>query len=142
MVDNPRVRASIEAAKRRIAAIPQAVGDSVKAQLEANADDLVATMKRYAPVSDLEQHPGQLRDSIHKYPGKHEMQVRVIADARDEKGRAIGAHVEHGHMSPAGKHVAARTFFFPVYRAMKKGMRRKLLAAGRKAAKAAFENGG
>lgn len=122
----------------RLAKIPPAVKAAVQAQLKTNVDGLVEAMKRAAPVgSDMERNPGELRDSIHSYPNpQRELSFRIIADAKDVKGRFIGGHVEWGHLTVGGRHVPAVPFFFPTYRAQKKPMRRRLADAARKSFRA------
>ncbi len=123
----------------RLARIPASVKGVVRVQLKQEVDGLVEAIKRAAPVGDgLERQPGELRDSVHSYPNqKRDLSLKVIADARDAKGRFIGAHVEFGHMTPGGHHVPAVPFFFPTYRANKRPVRRRLAAAARKAFKSA-----
>ncbi len=122
----------------RFNAIPAQITADVDGQLVVEVGDLVAAQKRAAPVSDdLEKRPGEYRDSIHSYKNPDRpLSYRIIADAKDETGEFIGPHIEHGHLAPDGSHVAAKPSFFPTYRARKKGMKRRLNAAGRKAAKA------
>ena len=125
----------------RLAAIPEAVKEAVAKQLEKEAEDMVAAMKRAAPVSsELETHPGQFRESIHSYENPDRpLSVRIIADAKDEKGSFIGPHIEFGHKKRNGKgHVAAKPSFFPTYRARKKPMQRRLTASARKVLKSMF----
>ena len=124
----------------RFARLPKAMKDAVAPVLQKEVSELVAAQRRAAPVSsDLEDTPGQFRDSINYYPNRDRpLSFRVIADARDEKGAFIGPHIEHGHKAKDGSHVAAVPSFFPTYRARKKAMQRRLNAAGRKAAKAMF----
>lgn len=117
----------------RIARIPVAVKRAVETQLDKEADDLVAAMKVNAPVNAREARPGQLRDSIHKEAGRRELQRRIVADAKDDEGHVYAAHVEHGHRSAGGSHVAGVPFFFPTYRSRKAGMKRRLNKAAKDA---------
>lgn len=126
---------------QRLRSLPPAVRKAVGAQLDTEVDDMVAAMRRAAPVDtetqDADQH---LRDSVHAYrTPQRPLSYRIIADARDsETGNFIGPHVEAGHKARDGSHVPPRPFFFPTYRARKKPMRRRLSAAGRKAVKQIF----
>lgn len=126
---------------QRFLAIPDQVAADVGKQLAKEVDEMVAAMKRAAPVSDdLEKHPGQFRDSIHAYANPDRpLSYRIIADAKDENGDFIGAHIEQGHMATLAdgsqKHVPAKPSFFPTYRARKKRMRARLASAGTRAAK-------
>ena len=101
-------RAAIEAIKEEARAT---MADAV----ERGADRLVSTAQLTCPVNDLEKHPGELRNSIKKIPGSHELMRRVTVDAQDEKGHYFAAHVEFGHMTK-GRHVAAHPFFYPAWR--------------------------
>lgn len=132
---------NLEKVKARLAKIPDQIKVAVGTQLAKEVEDLTEAIQRAAPVSDdLQATPGQLRDSVHFYPNPDRpLSYRILADAKDEKGEFIGPHVEHGHKARDGSHVPRVPFFFPTYRARKKAMRRRLSAAGRKAAKAAFE---
>lgn len=122
---------------QRFESLPDAVAAAEGKQLKVEVDDLVAAMKRAAPVDETESHPGQFRDSIHSYDNPDRpLSYRIIADARDDKGNFIGPHIEAGHRAPDGSHVPPKPSFFPTYRARKKGMQRRLNAAGRKAVKA------
>lgn len=127
---------NLERVKARLARIPERVRVAVEAQLKAEVDDLVAAQKRAAPVDPKADRPGNLRESIHAYPNPDRpLSYRIIADAKDEAGKFIGGNIEHGHRATNGAHVAASPSFFPTYRARKKGMKRRLSAAARKAFK-------
>lgn len=126
---------------QRFAALPQALSDAVAEQLGKEVADMVDAMKRAAPVDrDLESTPGQFRDSIRAYSNPDRpLSYRIIADARDDKGNFIGPHIEFGHKKRGGEgHVDAKPSFFPTYRARKKPMKRRLMAAARKKLKQLF----
>lgn len=132
MVNKARVLA-------RFARIPALVQAEVGAQLKIEVADLVAAEKRSCPVSELEERPGQLRDSIESYPTpSRPLSYRLIVGARDSKGRLFGRYVQFGHMTEIGTFVAAQPWWFEVYRARRAGIRRRLSAAGRKAFKVLF----
>jgi hypothetical protein len=124
---------------RKIAAIPPAVVQVAKPGVERAGDRLVKRIKSIAPVSELEANPGELRDSVRREAGDHDLAVVVIEDARDEKGRFIPKHVEHGHKAPDGSHVPAVPHFWPSYRVERKAMRSQVGRAMTKAAKRAFD---
>jgi hypothetical protein len=131
---------NLEKTLARIAAIPAAVREKVNTALIAEGASMVSAMKKAAPVSRLERVRGQFRNSIHAYPNpKRDMSQYIIADAKDEKGRNIGNWIEHGHKAEDGRRIPGRPSFWPVFRALRKGMRRRLALAARKAAKDAFE---
>jgi hypothetical protein len=120
----------------RFRRVPEQIRAEVAAALKVEVHELVEAMRRAAPVSDVEQHPGQFRDSIHEYPNPDRpLSYRVIADARDAKGEFIGPHIEYGHTARDGSHVPAVPSFWPTYRARRKAMRRRLANAVRKAAR-------
>lgn len=125
----------------RLQRIPVEVREAVGHQVQQEADDMVAAIKRAAPVSEFEDHPGQLRDSIESYKPQEEARAlrrRIIVGARDPKGKLFGSYVEFGHTKEGGGYVPASPFFWPTYRARRKGMRRRIAAAARKALKAKF----
>jgi hypothetical protein len=113
--------------QRRVAALPDAIVSEVKPALERSGDMLVNRIRPLVPVGDdLEQTPGALRDSLHREPGDHELAVLIVEDAKDDKGRAIGKHVEHGHKAADGSHVAAKPHFWIGYQLTKKAIRARL----------------
>lgn len=113
----------LEALQRKVAALPDAIVDEVKPALDRGAKRFVAKVKSIAPVSELEANPGDLRDSVHTEPGRHELAVQVIEDAVDEAGKAYPAHVEYGHKAPDGSHVEAKPHFWIAYQLIKKPFR-------------------
>lgn len=120
---------NLQRIKQRFNSLPSSVREVADDELEKQVEQLVAALKRAAPTSDLELRPGQLRDSIEaSRNGQRLISFRVIAWARDEKGRLYGRYVEFGHTAADGKWVPAEPFWFSTYRAWKKGM----LAAIRK----------
>ncbi len=128
---------------QRFAKIPDEIAAECGKQLAEEVGGLVDAMKRACPVShELEKTPGQLRDSIHAYSNPDRpMSYRIIADAKAEDGDFIGPHVEFGHLARNGKRVRPYPFFFPTYRARKKAMRKRMLAAARRAIKKAMTSG-
>lgn len=120
--------------------IPTAIQVAVGSQLAKEVEDLTEAIQRVAPVDEASPDPGLLRSSVHFYPNPDRpLSYRVLADAKDKNGDFIGSHVEAGHRTANGEHVAARPFFFPTYRARKKGMKRRISAAATKAAKSTWE---
>lgn len=120
--------------------LPTPVQVGVGSQLAKEVEDLTEAIQRVAPVDDGSDEPGKLRESVHFYPTPgRPLSYRVLADAKDAEGEFIGSHVEAGHRTEQGGHVAGRPFFFPTYRARKKPMRRRLSAAATKSAKTAWE---
>ena len=130
----------LEEVRARLRALPEGLKGPVGETLEKEVEHLVGAIKEVCPVSvDLEKHPGEIRDSIHSYANPdRELSFRVIANARDDKGEFTPPHLEYGHIAPDGTHVPPHPFFWPVWRALKTGIRRRLSASARKAAKALF----
>jgi len=131
----------LEAVTARFAALPAAMKLAVETRLASEAAELVAAMKRAAPVGVApEPHPGALRDSIHATRSpKRPVAYTITADARDAAGRPYGAWVEFGHAAPGGKHVPAHPFFWPTYHAHRRLLRSRLSRAGKAAAKQVWE---
>lgn len=115
---------NLEQIKARLARMPAGVQEAAQAKLKDQVEQLVEALKRAAPKSDLEQHPGQLRDSIEASEArKRVLSWRVVAWARDEKGRLFARYVEFGHTArKSGRYVPAQPFWFSTYRAWRRGM--------------------
>jgi hypothetical protein len=94
--------------------------------VDESADEFVSAVQQACPTSDLEGHPGELRESIHKKPGDDALQKYVVADAKDAKGNYYGVHVETGHKTPDGKHVPAYPFWWPTWRLTRKRIRSRI----------------
>lgn len=125
----------------RISKIPDAVKEAAEGQLHAEAGDLVAAQKRaFRAVhsgNQAEEGTRQYEAAIRweENPRKP-LSVTVVADPKDEKGHGWAPHDEFGHKAPDGSHVPANPSFFPTYRARKKGIKRRMNTATRKAVKA------
>ena len=126
----------------RIAALDPATIAAIQPALDQSADELVDSIKSIAPVSELEMHPGELRDSTHKEAGSTSLSVNVVVDAKDAKGHGFAPHVEFGHKTKDGKHVAAVPFFFPSVRVGKKKLSGRISRAMGVAIKQAAGGGG
>ncbi|MFO0296196.1 MAG: HK97 gp10 family phage protein [Pseudomonadota bacterium] len=116
-------------------AMPEALQKAVQEGLDAEVADLVDSLKRAAPVSDLESRPGELRDSITAYPTPGRVaSYRIIVAAKDKHGRYYSSYVEFGHNNKDGTRTPAQPFFWPIYRARKQkgAMKRRILAPARK----------
>lgn len=102
----------------------------IEAAIDKGADDFVDLARAACPTDPtLEDHPGQLRESIHKVDGSDPLQKRVVADARDAKGEYYGVHVEVGHRTPHGGHVPAHPFFYPAWRLVKREIKARIGSA-------------
>jgi hypothetical protein len=126
--------------------LPPALREAAQSALEEATTELVAAMKRACPTApDLERYAGELQDSIHAYDGhrahkggteRTTLLKTVTADAKDKRGDFYGPHVEYGHVARDGRHVPAHPFFWPTWRALRAGLKRRMAAKGRAAAKA------
>lgn len=130
---------NLERRVAQLARLPDAVREAAEGAFDQEVADLVSAFKRACPVSDLEENPGQLRDSIESYPVPgRPLSARIIVGAKDRKGVKYARYVEFGHTSEDGSYVPAQPFFWPTYRARKKAMRRRMLAPARKAIRQLF----
>lgn len=126
-------------ALRRFVAIPKFVRAAVLAQNEANARDLVRAQKRAAPKDDL-----TLEASIEATDESKEHRVvqRIRAGGatttkpvrKSEKGGAPNYDYALGQEFGT-EDMPANPFFFPPYRARRKGYRASLRKAARDAVK-------
>ena len=117
----------LEQLKARINALTPAVRDVMADAVAKGAQEMEAAAKLAAPVSEMEGHPGELRDSVHIVDGQTPLLKRVIADARDPKGEVYAGHVEFGHKTPKGNgHVPPAPFFYPTWRLLKKRIRSRI----------------
>lgn len=113
----------LERLKRRFARLPVKIKAQVREALDKSADELVAMQQRLVAVDD-----GDLRDSIHKRDGHHELSIEVAAG----NNKAFYApFVEFGTVNQP-----AQPFFFPSYRALRKRIKSRTSRAVRKAVKA------
>lgn len=126
---------NLERLLARLRTIPDVVQVAVASQLADEVEQLTEAMQRAAP--DDPATPGdRIAEHIRFYPNPDRpLSYRIISDAKDDDGQPIAAHVEQGHRAKDGTHVPAQPSFFPTYRARKRGMQRRLKAAGRKAIK-------
>ena len=119
----PKV-AGLDRLNRQLARMPAAAKTELRKALDKSADEMVATARALAPVLE-----GDLKASIDKTDGAHDLAVVVRAGG----GAAGLAHIaEYGH--PKAK---PRPFFWPAYRALRKGIRSRLNRAVNTAAKKA-----
>jgi HK97 gp10 family phage protein len=107
--------------KAKLAAMPEVAKQEIMSALDKGADELVAMQKRLVPVDD-----GDLRDSIEKTEGRHELAITVQAGGPE----AIHARwVEFGTSK-----TSAKPFFYPSYRAIRRRIRSRVTRATKKAA--------
>lgn len=130
----------VERMSARVNAIPAAVRERVQTALRQGAADIVATLRAVAPVSELDSHPGELRENIHAEDGPL-ISVDVMVDPPGKDGKGYAPHVEYGHVAANGTHVPAQPFFWPTLRTRRRAMRNKINTASRNAIKAAVGTG-
>jgi HK97 gp10 family phage protein len=126
---------SVEAFRRLTVDLMRNVLNDSVAELNAQADSLVATMKAVCPVGPT----GNLKASIRKAPGKKVTTVIVMAGGaltttifrRTAKGGGRGISYDYSRAVEFGtSHEPAHPFFFPTYRLkrnpMRSAMKRKI----------------
>lgn len=124
-----------EKLRKRFLALPPLARQMVDDALRQGADEIVAMQKRLAPVDD-----GDLRDAIHwewiKAPANAARAIRIRAGVKYaalvEYGTAphrVGGRFA-GAMHPGS---AARPFFYPAYRALRKRVKSRIRRSLRKA---------
>ncbi|MCQ0989933.1 HK97-gp10 family putative phage morphogenesis protein [Jiella marina] len=118
------VRSSNQLAKLnwKFDAIPRAIREAVAPALDKSADQLVAAAQHLAP-----EQSGDLKDSIRKEAGEHDLQRRILAG---DNVAFYAVHVEHGTAE-----AAAKPFFYPAYRLQKKSIQSRIKRAISKAVK-------
>lgn len=127
---------NLQKIQARLAALPKSAQKALEKQLDTEVEDLVPAIQRAMDAQYDERDPRHqaVRDSVHSYKNPHRvLSYFVIADAKDEHGKPIGANIEQGHRAADGTHVPAQPAFWPTYRARKKGMKRRMSSAARKA---------
>lgn len=111
--------------------MPAAVRAAVARQIEANAQELVETQKRFADAVFADP-TGDLQRGIHQVDASTKDRVvrRVISGAKDEKGRPKADWIEHGTSRSA-----AKPSFWPAYRLKKRAFKSRVSRAAKKAIK-------
>lgn len=144
----------------RLARVPAVVREALEDQLDEEADQLAAAIRRAAPkltgtmARTIRARKGRRPLTRYVTVGGPETTVKIrrgvsdrdFARARRARGGNRGAYdytraVEFGHLTVNGVHVPGQPFIFPTYRARRKAMRRRLAAAGRGALKKLFPTG-
>lgn len=118
---------------RKLNAIPKATRLEVRRVLEKSADEMVSLARSLVAVDE-----GNLKSTIEKAPGRHEMAVVVRAggEATTKNGYDYALAVEHGTVD-----TQQTEFFWPSYRAIKKRAKGRATRAIRKAVRAATGGG-
>jgi hypothetical protein len=119
----------------RLTRVPVAAREALRKQLHTEVNDGFIPAVKGAMEAQYDHQDNdheRLIDSVHSYENPNrEISLVVIADAKDSEGHFIGSHVEQGHKTPEGKHVAAQPAMWPTWRAFRKGMRRRVSKAAR-----------
>jgi HK97 gp10 family phage protein len=108
--------------KRKLAAMPIAARTEIRKALDVSAEEMAATARALAPVDT-----GALKASIEKAEGRHDLEVLVRAGG---PATGLAVIVEYGH-----DNAAARPFFWPAYRSLRRRIRSRLNRAIRSAAR-------
>jgi HK97 gp10 family phage protein len=134
---------NVERLMAKFARMTPRVRAAAKKMVDKNADMLVSQMRAIAPVDADGDHPGRLRDSIHKEEGRlGDVSAVVVVDAKDEQGRPYAARVELGHAAADGSQVPAEPFFYTTVRVNRKRIKRSIASAISRAVKAEANGGG
>ncbi|QBX38668.1 HK97 gp10 family phage protein [Brevundimonas sp. S30B] len=122
--------------RRRMKAIPAEVKKAARAQLRANAEELVETIKRFAPEED-----GALRNSVRQQDVSTSTRIarRVQAGGalttkpvrKSEKGAPTYDYALAQEFGT--ERMPANPFFWPAWRLLRRRMRSRMTRAARKA---------
>lgn len=124
----------ITALMRRFEKMPAAVRKAAGQEAFLGAEDMAAQMRLIAPYDATEDGDQHVRDHIRVEEGRlGDVSYVVIADAKDAKNRPKAPRVELGHTAEDGTQVPAEPFFYPVARANRRRIARKITTAMRRA---------
>lgn len=130
----PRTAEQVARIKQRIEAIPVDARALIRKALEKSADELVDLQQRTVATDE-----GDLKRSIRKESGDHDLAVRVVAG-----GPLTTKPVQHGKSATYDYALAiehgtstrpAEPFFFPSYRLLKRRIKNRVARAVRAAVK-------
>lgn len=132
--------------QQKLDRLPKVAKDLIRAEMGKAADDIVAMMKRQAPVlkePHSKRRAGALRDSIGWTWGKAPKYAQVMAEVRSSMGGDLtitiyagNSEVRYPHLVEFGtKKAAAQPFFYVSWRASRKSARRGVRKAVREAAR-------
>ena len=117
---------------RMSAAVRKAAGQEAFMQ----AEEMAAQMRAIAPRDEDPNDGERVHEHIHVEQGRlGDISYVVISDAKDAKGRAQAARVELGHKAADGTHVPPSPSFYPVVRASRKRVKRRIKSAMSRAIK-------
>lgn len=118
----------LDALNRKLARMPAGARKNLRGVLDTSADEMVSLARALAPVKE-----GDLKASIKKLDGQHELQVLVQAG---DRGTGPPRAIEFGHGN-----AAPRPYFWPAYRSLRKRIRGRITRAINRVAKG-FAGGG
>lgn len=114
---------------KKLDRMPRDAKVEIRKALNESADRVVALARGLAPVDE-----GDLRQSIRKEQGRHELAVDILAGGPLTQ-RPVRSGLTQPMFDYAGKAEAESPFFYPSYRALKKSIKARLSRAYRDAAK-------
>lgn len=134
------------ALQRKLDRLPQVAKDRIKATMAAEADRIVAFMKRHAPVlkeSDPRRRAGTLRDSIGWTWGRPPQGSGIVAVVKSKIGDDLtvtfyagGGEAFYARFVEFGtQKMSAQPFFYVSWRANRREARREIRKAVRQAAR-------
>lgn len=118
---------SVERFRRLTQQLQKEVHDAAVAELNDQAEALANRIQSVAPKRE-----GKLQHSVRVVPGKKDTQVRIVAGGRETiRAEVSSKPYDYSRADEFGtSKMAARPFFFPTYRLMKKkiisAMKRKI----------------
>lgn len=132
--------------QRKLDLLPKVAKDHIRQEMAAAADEIVAMMRRLAPVlkePDPRRTPGALRDSIGWTWGKAPKYASVIGVMKGKLGGDLtitiyaGSNaVRYAHLVEFGTlKMPASPYFYVSWRVGRKGARRRVRKATRDAAR-------
>lgn len=113
----------VKLARKNIADLGIDVVKAAKEALDSGADLIVENAKALCP-----EKTGALKASIHKVPQKNGEKIRIVADAKNKKGRPYGKYVEFW---PGRK----KPFLYPALKANYSKIKEDIIGAIREAIK-------
>jgi len=112
--------------------IPQAAAEELTGAVNAAGDDLVNHMKPAVPTGVDGRN--ELLESVRKAPGKHPLQVRVMAGGELTTRAIGGGSYDYANAVEFGtEKMHAQPFFWPTYRLRKRAIVSTLARRARKA---------
>lgn len=126
---------NLDRLNRKLARMPKAAKAAIKSALDKGGDEIVISARSLVEVAD-----GTLKSTIEKQPGRHELEVQVVAG-----GAATTKPVRNGYDGEydyafanelGTKDMAKQPFLRPAYRLVAKRVNGRVRRAVNKAAKA------